>query len=294
MPQCGLALLAGCVWTARMQPCEERHLATTEMVSYGTNTDPTLPSLGIDAVYITAYSPLEGRRARMQRRMDRLGLQAQFVTGWDQEQLTDKVVGCMYPSNALFARTARDMNFKLTWMRLGETQGAAHPRLRGRRVHLRRLHRRRRRAARTRRWRARTAGRLPALLLMQLPASDAGRTRTASPVTPHSAGRAADAWRVRVFGLTGGRALAAGSHALPRTGGPANCPLGLPECRRQALYPRAVARLARQTWRAADAETVAALRAHARPVAVLGQGVPVALVHAQRLGTYHGRRAQPW
>jgi len=120
MPQCGLALLAGCVWTARMQPCEERHLATTEMVSYGTNTDPTLPSLGIDAVYITAYSPLEGRRARMQRRMDRLGLQAQFVTGWDQEQLTDKVVGCMYPSNALFARTARDMNFKLTWMRLGE------------------------------------------------------------------------------------------------------------------------------------------------------------------------------
>ncbi|KAG8460501.1 hypothetical protein KFE25_013151 [Diacronema lutheri] len=103
-----------------MLPCEDALLKRTEMVTYGVNTDATLPSLGLDGFYVTTYAKLKERRGRMEARADKLGLQVRFVTGWDRELLTDEVVACVYPSNALFARTARAMNFKLTWMRIGE------------------------------------------------------------------------------------------------------------------------------------------------------------------------------
>ena len=112
-----LALAAG---ASAISPCEEALLQQTTMETYGSNRNRMLSNLGLDAVYVTHYTPLKDRRARMEARLDRLGLQAHFITGWDREVLTDEMIGCVYPSNALFARVARAMNFKLSWLKVGE------------------------------------------------------------------------------------------------------------------------------------------------------------------------------
>jgi GR25 family glycosyltransferase involved in LPS biosynthesis len=120
-PLLATAVLAiSAIVVGAITPCEEALLQQTTMELHGTNTDHTLAKLGVDAIYVTHYSPLKDRRARMGARLDKLGLQARFITGWDRETLTDEIVGCVYPSNTLFARVAREMNFKLSWLKVGE------------------------------------------------------------------------------------------------------------------------------------------------------------------------------
>lgn len=114
------AFLCAAALAGALRPCEEERLRRTAMEPYGTQTDTRLTELGVGGIYVTTYSPLKDRRQRMQARFDQLGWRVLFVTGWDRELLTDEDVACMYPSNALFQQVARAMNFKLTWMRVGE------------------------------------------------------------------------------------------------------------------------------------------------------------------------------
>jgi GR25 family glycosyltransferase involved in LPS biosynthesis len=115
-----IVLIFSAIGARAITPCEEALLRQTTMELHGANRDRTLAKLGVDAIYVTHYSPLKDRRARMGARLDKLGLQARFITGWDRETLTDEIVGCVYPSNTLFARVAREMNFKLSWLKVGE------------------------------------------------------------------------------------------------------------------------------------------------------------------------------
>jgi len=99
--------------------CEMARLAATEMDAHG-RMDPAWKEAGLDAVYVTHYSPYGSRRQYMERALDGLGLGAFFVTGWDREALNDADVACMYPSSRLFRDVAVRRGFAISYLTVGE------------------------------------------------------------------------------------------------------------------------------------------------------------------------------
>jgi len=101
-------------------PCMLPRLQNVTMETYGSMADDRLQKAGLGGIYVCHWKKLPNRKASAKEQLDKLGLQANFIVGYDGEEMTDDDVRCMYPSNKVMHVIAKDWDFGANWMHTGE------------------------------------------------------------------------------------------------------------------------------------------------------------------------------
>jgi len=103
-------------------PCILERLARTATRPYGNDTDAARPlrEVGLDAIYVAHYTPLRTRLKHAQRELDKVGLQAKFITGWDRDELLDEDIRCFFPSHRKYHILATSRRWAWSWFKKGE------------------------------------------------------------------------------------------------------------------------------------------------------------------------------
>lgn len=90
------------------------------MEVYGHDSGEGLASIGITAIYVTHLSKLKKRRLALERFLDKEGLRAIFITGWDADQFEEDDVACLYPTANPFQMHATREHFPSSWLSVSE------------------------------------------------------------------------------------------------------------------------------------------------------------------------------